>query len=432
MTKAKATAPRDRVQPTSRIDYADLVQGDRVHSSLYSDEQIFADEMERIFYGGWVFVAHESEIPTPGSYVRRAMGLQQVIVTRNRNGEIRILSNRCAHRGNLLCIHQKGNARTFTCDYHGWSFSLDGDLVNVLHPQGFTKDKSTMGLRRPAFTESYRGFIFASFNPDSCSLLEHLGNARPLLDRSIEMSPTQEVYLNSGWVKHKFFANWKTLGESNSDGYHPTTVHASVARVMKSEFLDSTLRTESDIGSEVRDLGQGHMEMAFDMGYSKPFEWFNASSPAKSSRVAEYAERLVAAYGPEKAAKIMVAGPSHVVVFPNLFLGEMNIAIFQPISAGESVIWHTPLLLGGVPDSLNSRLMRQSEGGVGPSSFVVSDDAIISERQQLAYQGLGGWLDLSRGQQRDRTRDGVISGHFTDETNLRGFWKHYRRVMGTS
>ena len=53
------------------VDYRSLVKGDRIHASLYREPRIFADEMERIFHRGWVFVGHESEIPGPGDFVTR-------------------------------------------------------------------------------------------------------------------------------------------------------------------------------------------------------------------------------------------------------------------------------------------------------------------------------------------------------------------------
>src|SRR5262245_776823 len=83
--------------------YAALVRDDRVHGSLYTDPQIFADEMDRIFRRGWVFLGHESEIATPGDWVTRSIGLESVILVRDREGVVRVLANRCAHRGNRLC-----------------------------------------------------------------------------------------------------------------------------------------------------------------------------------------------------------------------------------------------------------------------------------------------------------------------------------------
>ena len=66
-------------EPRTRVDYKALVQDDRIHASLYTDARIFAEEMERIFHRGWVFVGHASEIPRPGDYVTRRIGAQPVM-----------------------------------------------------------------------------------------------------------------------------------------------------------------------------------------------------------------------------------------------------------------------------------------------------------------------------------------------------------------
>ena len=92
-----------------------LIQRDRVHGSLYTDEQIFAEELLRIWYRTWVFVGHESEVAQPNDYVRKKLGLQDVIMTRDRDGDIHLLLNRCDHRGNQVCDDAKGNSGTFRC-----------------------------------------------------------------------------------------------------------------------------------------------------------------------------------------------------------------------------------------------------------------------------------------------------------------------------
>jgi len=188
--------------------YSDLIQSDRIHSSLYTDPQIFADEMKRLFYGGWVFVGHESEIPNPNDYLTRMLGLEPVIMVRERNGAISVLSNRCAHRGNLLCPKEKGTASSFTCDYHGWCFNHRGDLIAAPYRGGEEKEREIFGLQKPAQVDQCGGFVFATFNPDSGPLSDHLGAASKLIERSVGLSPTGRIRLTAGWVKQHFRANW--------------------------------------------------------------------------------------------------------------------------------------------------------------------------------------------------------------------------------
>jgi hypothetical protein len=88
--------------PTAGPEYSRLVKPDRVHGSLYTDPRIFADELARIWYRTWVYVGHVSEIRQPGDYVRKSIGLQDVIMTRAADGGVHLLLNRCAHRANLV------------------------------------------------------------------------------------------------------------------------------------------------------------------------------------------------------------------------------------------------------------------------------------------------------------------------------------------
>ena len=114
----------------SELDYSRLVKVDRVHGSLYTDPRIFADELTRIWYRTWVYVGHVSEIRQPGDYVRKSIGLQDVIMTRGADGGVHLLLNRCAHRANLVCAADRGNAKSFRCPYHGWTYRNIGKPIS--------------------------------------------------------------------------------------------------------------------------------------------------------------------------------------------------------------------------------------------------------------------------------------------------------------
>ena len=159
--------------------FAKLVEDDRFAGQLYTDPAIFQEEMEKIFYKTWVWVAHESEIPEAGSFKTTQVGDQPVIVNRDRKGNFNTLLNRCRHRGATVCDQSSGKANGFTCPYHNWSYTLDGRLRGIPYPDGYEgiidkKDFPLQSLR----TESYLGMIFATFNQDAPPLEEHLGDAK--------------------------------------------------------------------------------------------------------------------------------------------------------------------------------------------------------------------------------------------------------------
>ena len=94
----------------SPLNYTEMTKGSRIHGSLYCDPGVFERELDAIWYKVWVYIGHESEIPAPGDYVRRQVGLQPVIMIRGDDGGIGVFYNRCRHRGNLVCHRDRGNA----------------------------------------------------------------------------------------------------------------------------------------------------------------------------------------------------------------------------------------------------------------------------------------------------------------------------------
>lgn len=404
--------------------YASVLEDNRVNGSLYTRPDVFEDELDKIFGNLWVFVGHESEIPNRGSYIRRTMGLTPVVAVRAHDGAVNVFVNRCPHRGNMLCTHNAGSTRAMVCNFHGWAFDLDGNLTNVPDPKGFVGDKKDYGLHRAAVSV-YRGFIFATFNPDPRPLEEQLGNTLCMIDRAVEMSPTGTIKLTGGWVKHRLKANWKLVFEQSSDGAHAPWVHASFFRAVTSHYDEIANQDEDSLALESRDLGNGHMEHDFTANYHTPLQWFGTTE----AKFPDYVRAMREAYG-SKAEEKLIQGPSHVTIFPNLFLAEMNIVMFQPISPKETIQWHTPILLEGVGSEINQRTLRQTEAALGPTAIVVTDDTVMMERAQAGISREASDFDLSRGVNRERMgNNGIVTGHFTDEVNNRGFWKHYKQVM---
>src|SRR5439155_377714 len=130
----------------------------------------------------------------------RTLGTQPVLMVRGSEGGVSVFLNRCAHRGTMVCPASHGNARTFACPYHGWTYGLGGELLGVPYPGGYASfDKSAHGLPRVPRLSSYRGFVFASLCPRGPSLDEHLGAATRLIDRSCDLSPEGEIELSAGW-----------------------------------------------------------------------------------------------------------------------------------------------------------------------------------------------------------------------------------------
>jgi phenylpropionate dioxygenase-like ring-hydroxylating dioxygenase large terminal subunit len=93
----------------STMDTQSLVEPDRVHKSVYTDQQIFDREMDNIFEKVWVYCGHESQIPNAGDYYALTIGRQPMMMVRAADRSIHVLHNRCPHRGVQLCGSRSGN-----------------------------------------------------------------------------------------------------------------------------------------------------------------------------------------------------------------------------------------------------------------------------------------------------------------------------------
>ena len=404
-----------------------MIRPDHVHGSIYTDPDIFQLELDRIWRSGWVYVGHTSEVPQPNDYVMKSIGPEPILMTRDREGRVHLLHNRCPHRGNRVCMTDKGQARSFTCPYHGWTFGNDGTLKGYPFPSGYEGvDRKDLGLGRVARVGVYKGFVFGSLAAEGITLEEHLGPAQGAIDALCLNSPEGEVEITAGFLKHKVRANWKFLVENETDGYHPSFVHASIFQVAQSG-IGSLYSSDSTAVS--RDFGRGHTENDLRPEFRKrgvPMGWFGTTA----DKLPDYAQRMEAAYGKDEARRIMIDGTPHIMIWPNLFIAEIQIFVIQPLAVNETVQHVTALQFKGAPD-FNRRLRQQTMGSVGPAGFLLADDAEMYERTQLGVQASNPeWLFLGRGRHRERRDDqGYLIGDATDETPSRGIWRHYRALM---
>src|SRR5690242_17505563 len=166
----------------------DLATG-QISREIFVNDDIYAQEQERVFARSWLFVGHESQIPNPGDFFVSRMGEESVILCRDREKKIHVFLNSCRHRGMKVCRYDEGNTAQFTCPYHAWSYATDGKLVGVplfeSHYEG-RLDKSQWGLIEVPKLETYKGTVWASWDDTAPPLLTYLGEARAHLDNVLD------------------------------------------------------------------------------------------------------------------------------------------------------------------------------------------------------------------------------------------------------
>ncbi len=199
----------------------------------YTGEATYAEERERIWWGGWVCVGRAEEIPTPGDYLVRDVAGESIFVTRDRAGELHAFYNVCAHRGTRLlddepaCGHV---SKVFKCPYHAWSYDLAGRLVgtpNVAEDEGF--ERSAYPLH-PIAVQAYAGFLFINMAQEPHPLLDSLRSGTESIT-NFERYRMDELRIGVRLV-YEVEANWKIVVENYNECLHCPTIHPELVQVV--------------------------------------------------------------------------------------------------------------------------------------------------------------------------------------------------------
>lgn len=208
-----------------RAELASLTSIPRAHAramsaGYYTSSDYLEVEREELFRKQWICVGHVGEVSLPGDYFTTELVGEQLLIVKDENGTIRVLSNVCRHRGNVVA---RGAGRTtrFVCSYHAWTYEVDGQLLSApLIAQDAHFDKRNCQLPRFA-TEIWRGFIFVNLDGSAASLSPSLAATDPY----IRNYHPAERHLLFG-VEEIWNTNWKCLLENFMEGYHLSPLHA--------------------------------------------------------------------------------------------------------------------------------------------------------------------------------------------------------------
>jgi len=161
------------------------VENGLISRRIFIEPKIYAQELERIFARCWLFLCHETQIPQPGGFFHDLHGRGPGPGGARRRRPGSAFLNICSHRGNRLCRADAGNAATFTCAYHGWTYGNDGRLVGVPYlKEAYYGElqRERCGLESVAQLDSYKGLLLATVDPQAPPLREYLGKATWYLD----------------------------------------------------------------------------------------------------------------------------------------------------------------------------------------------------------------------------------------------------------
>ena len=207
----------------------------RVARRAFTDESVLEAERRAIFDRCWLYLGHSSEIANNCDFITRAVGGRELIFNRDRAGAVHAFLNTCPHRGAMVVREKKGNALSFRCFYHGWSFNVNGRFASRFDEGNYGKEHYGGGcadLAQVPRLESYRDFWFVNFDRNAVSLADYLAGAKEYIDLVADQAEAGMEVVGSG-QQYIINANWKLLAENSIDAFHGFPVHSTYFDYLK-------------------------------------------------------------------------------------------------------------------------------------------------------------------------------------------------------
>ena len=422
---------------------AALVRDTEVHKDCYTSDEIFALEMEQLFANTWVYVGHASQIPKPGDFFGTTVGDQPVVMVRHTDGSIKVLYNRCAHKGVQITPEGCGNTgKFFRCPYHAWTYRTDGKLLSIplkkgYDNTGFDTCEASQGMAAVGAVEVYREFVFCRLKPEGISFTEFFGPSLSTLDNMVDRSPEGRLEVAGGVMRYLHHCNWKMLVDNQTDTCHPMVAHESSAGTAVKVWQQAPEGTPKPMAVELFAPFVNPYEFFENMGIRV---WENGhghtgvsdSIHAAYSPAPGYWESMVATYGEERARSILGEVRHNTVYFPNIMVKGpiQTLRLFKPLAANKTLVESWTFRLVGAPDLLLERTLMYNRLVNAPTSVVGHDDLEMYERAQQGLHARGAqWVNVGRlydSAEHGQT-DAVTNG--TNEWQMRSQMRAWVRFM---
>ncbi len=425
----------------------DLVTENEAHKDLYINDEVFDLEIEHLFRNTWVYVGHGSQVPNKGDYFTTTIANQPLIMVRHSDDTIKILENRCAHRGVELVAQTHGNTgRTFSCPYHAWTYKTDGSLIGIpvkegYDKTGFEKSSAKKGLQNIKNVHVYRDFVFVRLADEGLSFEEFFGESLTSIDNMVDRSPEGRLEVVGNPLRYMNNCNWKMLVENQTDSFHPMIVHYSSAGTVKKIWeemqpyegpkpmvVECIVPFTMDydfykkMGIRVWQNGHGHTGVNFPIHS----DYTDASG---------YFEKMVKSYGETRAKEILDENRHNTIYFPNIMVKGpiQTLRVFKPIAANRTLVESWIFRLVGAPDMLLERTAMYNRLINAPTSIVGHDDTEVYERAQEGLECNGNsWMNFQRDHfsPEGKSSEEIFDG--STEAQMRNQFRAWKKFMGTT
>jgi phenylpropionate dioxygenase-like ring-hydroxylating dioxygenase large terminal subunit len=412
---------------TDTLGLVDAEKG-LISRRIFIEPEIYQQELERIFARCWLFLCHDSQIPQPGDFFTTYMGEDPVLVVRDTAGQVHAFLNVCRHRGNRLCRAEIGNAATFTCAYHGWTYRNDGRLVGVPYLKEAyygELDRKRWGLAPVAQLDSYKGLYFATFDPAAPPLREYLGEVAWYLDAFFDRREGG-VEVIGGMHKWVMPCNWKFPAENfGGDGYHTSWSHLSAIQTGSG----GDFRVNPDPNGVMLSPGNGHCVIGVGPDTV-------ADPPAPE--ILAYEAAIVPEMKKRLGPRLDLVKPIVGTVFPNFSMlrpTSRTFRVWHPRGPERTEVWAWVFADRAAPQKVKEAIRLAGVRVFGPSGTFEQDDmdnwqgctqtgrGVVARRYPLSYE-------MGLGHERfDEALGALASDYRYSESNHRGFYRRWAQLM---
>ena len=355
-----------------------------VDRKLFYDEDLYQLELQQIFARCWNFVAHETQIPNPGDFFQTMIGEDRVLVVRDNEMGFQLLVNSCRHRGNAVCRAEEGHTTSFMCTYHGWTYDLKGALVGV---PGFKEvyheelDRENWGLITAAKVETYRGFVFATFDPETPPLDEYLGDSgRLCIDVAMDAG---DMTLIGGISKYTINCNWKFPTDNAWDQYHGPVTHAAP------RIINAYNTAPKDAAGQIDRKRQFDNAIRYKAGVTIMGEYGHGLTTTYRGNGVDGGPTQVAptdadAQGPLRHR----IGLGTRNIFPNLFLIGTQLELRVPRGPLKTEIWIWSFVDKNADSAEYDKVRIRQIHGFGPAGFHEMEDGENWDQSTMGCKGM--------------------------------------------
>jgi phenylpropionate dioxygenase-like ring-hydroxylating dioxygenase large terminal subunit len=429
-----------------RTDIAALVQEDRVHRDLYLSEELFALEQQHFLANTWNYLGHASQVPAAGDYLAVEIAGRPLLMVRQGDGGVRVLYNRCAHKGSKLVSDPCGNTgKFFRCPYHAWTYRLDGAPLAIPLKSGYEgtrlKDcESGHGMVALKHVVVYRDFVFVKISNAGLDFESYFGDSLRAIDNLVDRSPVGRLRIEGGVLRNIIHCNWKMYLENINDTVHPMSTHESASQAANTLWQDQPADAPKPMAMEqILPFGAGYD--FFDRMGGRVYPnghsvlGINFSIHSGYAQLPDYERTLAEAHGAERAVEILQRSPQNSVCFPSLALkgSPQAFRVIRPLAADSTMVEAWSLRIEGAPELLFERSMMYNRLAFSPMSVVAHDDVHLFENMQQGLRGEGNdWVSLHRGFDRAELDQTTLEVNGTNEILMRNQFRAWLEFMTLS